>query len=283
MEEVKKGGKKKKSAKTAEKKPASSNKKERKEDNYLFTLIIVAVVILGIIGIVFGYTKDKISEIKKGGTEVTKGLETQVEDLKSKLAEMAEKADDLEKKSEKNKEVVLDLFDKARSIPNKINADGWQELASDELSFTVSFPAEWEVVKPIIETKDAGETQEMVYLQPIGDENFLNAITLKSDYADFASLDIDEKVDIFKELDLIDTKDFMHGTIMYFINYDKDNVEVPTMLVLTDDNIYRATFNVSDKATDNYFEYRKNFEQILSTFALDPEPDVEADGEETEE
>lgn len=258
--------------KKAEVKPAGTTVTPRKDENYLFTLVIVAIVILGIIGLVFGYTKDKITEIKQGGTEMTKGLEQEVANLKQQLSDISEKADSLEKDNNSNKEVVLDMFEKAREIPTKVDVAGWNQVADKTLSFSVFYPQTWEAVKPVMEATPAkeGETKqaEIVYLQPTGNNDFLNVITIKSDYADFANLSLTEKVDIFKELELIDTYKFDGGRMLYFINVDKDKTETPTILILTDKNIYRATFNVPNKKLTGYFEYRKNFEEIVATFAL---------------
>ena len=104
--------------------------------------------------------------------------------------------------------------------------------------------------------------------QPKGQADYLNALTIKSDYPDFAKLSMKEKNEIFSELEALDTYSFSQGKMIYFINLDKDNNEVPTILILTDSNIYRATFSVLNKQTPGYFEYRKAFEEIISTFAL---------------
>lgn len=264
----KKAAKSKKTTVKAEAEPHSAAP-NGKEAGFLFPLVVVSVVILAIIGVVFGYTKDKITEIRNGGTNVTNELGSQVNSLKQKLDEMQKKADVLEKTNEANKEVVIDLFDKSRVIPMKVNVADWNILENKELSFMVSFPKNWEVVNPIIDLKAKTQPKsEAVSFQPIGKAEFLNAITIRSDYADFAKLKLAEKEEIFKELEVIDRAEFSFGKMIYFINFDKDNNEVPTILVLTNDNIYRATFNVSNKKTDNYFEYRKTFEDIVATFAL---------------
>ncbi|NQT49474.1 hypothetical protein HQ571_02145 [Candidatus Kuenenbacteria bacterium] len=275
IEELEKEGDKKSSKKGKKKVnlpkiAQKSKKKKKKDDTHLFNLIIVAVVILGIIGIVFGYTKDKISEINKGGTAATKGLEQQVADLQTQLTLLEEKAQILEKDTLASKNVVIDLFEKTRKIPTKVNAGGWNVLEEPNLSFLVSFPKTWEKVVPVIKSDEGVEQQNIAYLQPIGQTDFINAITIKSDYADFAELLIEEKMEIFGELDALDTFEFIHGKMIYFINLDKNNSEVPTILILTDDNIYRATFNITEKKIQGYFEYRKNFEEILSTFGLVP-------------
>ena len=291
IEEIEQGGKakSKKKAKTTRKKAVKTKtmdikRKEGKDDNYLFTLVIVTVVILGIIGIVFGYTKDKLSEIKKGGTEVTKELENEVNSLKKKLTDMQEKTTEMEKDNAINKDVVIDLFDKNRTIPTNVNAVDWQELKSSDLSFMVSFPKTWEMVRPIIKTQEeeGKPVEEVVYFQPIGQEPYIGAVTVMSDYADFASISLEAKIEIFSELDVVDSIDFAFGKMIYFINLDQNNKEVPTILILTEDNIYRATFNVSDKKTSKYFEYRKDFEEIVSTFIMTPVVDEEAMVEEDE-
>ena len=286
IEELEKGGEKK------AKKPASKAKKvepkvvsearssEPKEAGFLFPLVIVAVVILAIVGVVFGYTKDKLTEIRNGGTNVTKDLEEQVNSLTQKLGEIQKTAESLQKTNEANKEVVIDLFDKSRVIPLKVNVADWNLLDNKDLSFMFSFPKDWEVVNPIIDTKAKTQPKaEAVSVQPIGKADYVNAITIRSDYADFAQLAMAEKEDIFKELEVIDRADFPFGKMIYFINFDKDNNEVPTILILTKDNIYRATFNVSNKKTDNYFEYRKTFEDMVATFDLRPATAIKAPAE----
>jgi len=272
IEELEREGGKKttsRSKKTVAKKEVATNPTESKETGFLFPLVVVAAVILAIVGVVFGYTKDKLTQIDKGGTDVTKELENQVTNLKSKLEEIQQKASLLEKTNETNKEVVMDLFDKSRVIPLKVNVADWNILDNKDLSFMISFPKNWEVVNPIIDTKE--ETQpksETISIQPVGKADFVNTITIRSDYADFAKLKMSEKEDIFKDLDVIDRAEFDFGKMIYFINFDKDNKEVPTILILTADNIYRATFNIADKKADDYFEYRKTFEDIVATFAL---------------
>ncbi|MEK7159597.1 MAG: hypothetical protein AAB575_03850 [Patescibacteria group bacterium] len=273
IEKLEKEGAKKTNKKEPVKKaPAqeATPKKSSKDDSNVFNLVIASVIILGIIGIVFGYTKDKISEIKTGGTEVTKNLEQQVVDLKQQLDALSDKASTLEKESISNKGVVIDLFDKYRSIPRKVKAENWQVLGSENLSFTISYPTDWEEVKAITPTAegDKDKKAEIVYLQPKGQTAYINAITIKSDYADFAKLSLKEKNEIFGDLEPLDTYNFGQGKMIYFINLDKDNNEVPTVLILSDNHIYRATFNVSNKQTSDYFKYRKDFEEIISTFAL---------------
>ena len=270
----KEGGKKVKKIKPKkeEVKKAEEKAKPKREDNQLFNLVIAVVIILGIIGIVFGYTKDKITEIRQGGTEGTAELEKQVSGLQEALKNLQDKATTLEKDSLSSKSVVIDLFEKARRIPTKVNVAGWSTLDADGLSFTLSYPATWEKVKPVIDAAqgEAADKGEMIYLQPIGQAEFLNAVTVKSDYADFAKLSIKEKFEIFKDLDLLDTYNFAQGKMLYFINLDKDNNEVPTIIILTEDNIYRATFNIYEKKLSGYFEARKTFEEIVSTFSFLP-------------
>jgi hypothetical protein len=273
IEKLEKEGVKKVNKKESAKKtlPATAEpRRSAKDDTNIFNLVIASVIILGIVGIVFGYTKDKISEIKTGGTEVTKNLEQQVADLKQQLVVLSDKASSLEKDTVSNKNVVIDLFDKYRSIPRKVKAENWQVLNSEGLSFTVSFPTDWEEVKAITPAADGDKAkkEEIVYLQPKGQDKYLNAVTIKSDYADFAKLSMKEKNEIFGDLEALDTYNFGQGKMIYFINLDKDNNEVPTILILTENNIFRATFNVSNKQTSDYFKYRKDFEEIVSTFAV---------------
>ena len=276
IENVDKGGGKKVKKSTEKPQTAEPVKpaKAKSVDNNLFNLVIAVVVILGIIGIIFGYTKDKISEIKQGGNDVTKSLEEQVIVLKQELTTLKDKADTLEKENISNKNVVIDLFDKSRTIPTKVNATGWAVLADKTLSFVVSYPTNWEKVNAVMPPAEAkAKPVEMMVLQPIGQTDFLNAVTITADYADFAKLTLKEKIEIFSDLDIIDKITFADGRMIYFINLDKNNNEVPTILILTADNIYRATFNILNKKLAGYFDFRRNFEEIIATFGLaKPEP-----------
>jgi len=93
-----------------------------------------------------------------------------------------------------------------------------------------------------------------------------------------------EKIKIFEDLDVIDAKEFDYGYMIYFVNLDMDNNEVPTILVLTEDNIYRATFNVTNKKLREYFKFRQDFENIMVTFGenLYQDNSVEVEVTETE-
>lgn len=281
---TKKRGKKKATKKTSVKKATSKSSGSKPgNDSNLFVLIVAAVIILGIIGILFGYTKDKITEISKGKEEVSRTLEGQISDLKDEIASLKDKAANLEKESDFNKEVVIDLFDKNRQIPRKIDVLDWNILDNKELSFTVSYPKSWETIKPIINVKTVNEkeqVEEILYLQPVGVPNFINAVTIKTDYSDFAELTLQEKKDIFIELDSIDTYEYEDGVMIYFINLDKNNNEVPTVLILTEESIYRATFNVVDKTLENYFSYREDFEKIIATFGKMMPADLDEEIEE---
>jgi uncharacterized protein YoxC len=242
-----------------------------KGENGLFSLAIVVVVILGVIGIVFGYTKDKIGELKQGGADTTKGLEEQVVLLKNELLSLKQKTSTLEQENLANKETVLDLFTKSRKLPTKVVSTDWAVLRDPALSFTVSFPKTWESVKAVIQAEKEGQpAPEAVSFQPIGQADFINAITVRTDYTDFANLKMAEKQDIFAEIDALDRRDFAGGKMIYFINLDKENKEVPTILVLTEKAIYRATFNITSRQAANYLTYRENFEEIVSTFTLVP-------------
>lgn len=269
IEELEREGNKKTKSKRTKTESSRSRNDGGKSEGGLFSLAIVVVVILGIIGIVFGYTKDKLGEIKQGGNEATKGLEEQLQSLKTELVNLKQKTATLEAENQNNKEVVIDLFDKERKLPEKIVTTDWNILRDASLSFTLSYPKTWETVKAVVQTdKAADKNTDTVYLQPIGQANFVNAITIKKDYLDFAALKMSEKEDLFKELQALDRQDFAGGKMIYFVNLDKDNKEIPTILILTDKAIYKATFNISDKALANYFVYRKDFEELVSTFTL---------------
>lgn len=270
---VKKAPKPAKKAKPAiiEAAPAKVSK-ERRDDSHLFSLVVVAIIILGIIGVVFGYTKDKISQLSKGGTEATQGLQDQFKNLQDELAALKAKADSLAIDTQNNKDVVIDLFDKERTLPASVDTAGWSKFSDPAISFTVSHPTTWQAIKPATpapaEGQKAAPKQDLVYFQPAGDAGFANAVTVKADYADFAKLPIKDKLAIFKELNTLDIVDFADGKMIYFINFDKNNKAVPTILILTKDNIYSATFNITDRTLTNYIGYRKDFENIVSTFKL---------------
>ena len=259
----------------------SQDDKNVNNDNNLFVIIVVAVIILGIIGILFGYTKDKITKMSNDKEEISKTLGGQLTSMKEELGNLKEKADVLEKENIENKEAFINLFDRNREIPKKLDIAEWSTVESEELSFLISYPKEWEIIKPIINIKtvdDVEQKEEILYLQPLNVPTFINAVTIKTDYSDFASLTLEEKEEIFAELNAIDTYEFDKGLMIYFINVDKNEQEVPTILVLTEDNIYRATYNVVDKKLDNYFDYREDFEKIVASFGMRPEL-IEEDAE----
>ncbi|OGF33390.1 hypothetical protein A2533_04690 [Candidatus Falkowbacteria bacterium RIFOXYD2_FULL_35_9] len=248
----------------------------------LFTLAVVAIVILGLIGIVFGYTKDKLSELQKGGSDKTVALETQVENLKNQITELVDKAKTLEKD---NQELLINFFDNNRKLPRDLDVSTWLVYNNDQARMRLQFPENWEVVRakqlnadqPATTaeatsepdaTKVASRLQYEIVLQPKETPNFVQAITIKDDYIDFAGLSLDEKYSIFKELNLLDQKDFTYGKMLYFIDLDDKDNEIPTILILTENRILRATFNLLDKTLPDYMTYRKDFESIISTFDL---------------
>lgn len=270
---VKKAPKPAKKAKPAAVESASAKTlKEKKDDSHLFSLVVVVIIILGIIGIVFGYTRDKISQISKGGSEATQGLQDQFKNLQDELAALKAKADNLAIDNQNNKEAVIDLFDKERTLPTSVDAAGWSKFSGASVGFTLSYPAAWQAIKPAAAEVPAGQKEaskiELIYLQPVNDAGFANAVTVKADYTDFAKLPIKDKLAIFKELNTLDIADFKDGKMVYFINFDKNNKAVPTILILTKESIYSATFNITDKTLTNYIGYRKDFENIISTFLL---------------
>jgi len=122
-------------------------------------------------------------------------------------------------------------------------------------------------VAPILKADDATKGEELLTLQPKGQPEFADAITIKNAYPELAKLSITEKRDTFADLALINVVDFTEGKMMYFINIDPTTkAELPTILILTKNNIYQATFNITNKDLSGYFQFRKDFEDIVSTF-----------------
>lgn len=279
-----------------------SKSSKKKASGSFMSLVISVVVILVIVFGIFAYTNGKLSDLLEGDKE-SKELAQQVDVLKQEIETLRERSKELEQENEQNKEVVIDLFDKNRTLPKDVDTTDWLLYNNEQLDFQFSTPNYWEVSKvtvtprennpfeqpaaPVEEekTNEAKKTEEKteeapkpvlplydqsVYLQPQADNNFILAVTIKNDYPDIVSLSLAEKYDIFKGLDLLDQRDFKDGKILYFIDLDKQNNEIPTILILTNSNIYRATFNVVDKTLDNYFKYRLDFEAFMTTFELRP-------------
>ncbi|MBT4723150.1 hypothetical protein HOB30_05305 [Candidatus Falkowbacteria bacterium] len=266
-----KEGKKSKSKAGAKKEKATKSRKKDSEQSSVFMFIVGMVIILGIIGILFGYTKDKFKELSNTGFGQDQGIEGQLEQLEDELKALSEKSKQMEEENAYNKDIVIDLFDKTREIPRAPEVTDWEVLKSDDLSFVASYPKDWEAVNPIInikETDDGDQREEIVTLQPKKQTDYINAVTIKTDYADFISLTLDEKYEIFKELDELDSYETDSFTMIYFINIDSNDEKIPTILILSEDNIYRATFNITNKKAQNYFKYREDFEKILATFIL---------------
>lgn len=258
--------------------------------------IIAIVVILVIIGLVFAYTNGKLSKLQQSGAE-SQALAQQVEDLQQEIKTLTEKAKNLEEQNKESKDVVIDLFDKNRALPDNVDLTGWLVYANDKLNYQIQVPQNWQVAKteestpektaeqPIEKTEEESKdkattekTEEVeavvpkqqitVHLQPKDEPNFVLAMTVKNDYLDLTPLTLAEKYELFKGLNFIDQKDFSAGKMLYYIDLDKNNNQIPTILILTEQDIYKMTFNVIDKTLSNYMTYRLDFEEIASTFKL---------------
>lgn len=252
----------------------------------LFTLAVVAIVILAIVGVVFGYMRDQLSEIKKDGQE-NNALNSQVEVLKKEIKDLTNKAQKMELENIINKEIVLDLFDKNRELPDEVNFEGWSVYKNEEARLELKIPADWEIASASkIMTKQAEDKEEsenldeaviadevvadqyMLIVQPRNVAELLKAVTIKDDYSEFWSLSLEEKEDLFKEIDLIDQQEISSGILLYYIDIDDQNNQIPTVLVLTADRILRATFNIFDRNVTNYVKYRMDFEALVTAIGF---------------
>ena len=253
-----------------------SDKGGKDADNVYFSLAVVAIVILIIIGVIFGYTKDKINKLNQA-QEDTKALATQLKDVTNKLTSLQDKTTNLEKLHKENQALVMDMLDKQREIPSAVDVKGWTVYKDAAGAYQVKLPATWEVAQPLIGGSPSAETKEnpapakpapvVVYFQPKANPNFMQAVAIQEDYVDFAGLSISEKYDIFKELKLIDEFDFSGGVGLYLLNLNDKGEQVPTVLFLTKKHIYREMFNVVDRQLENYLTFRADFEKIAATFS----------------
>ena len=71
--------------------------------------------------------------------------------------------------------------------------------------------------------------------------------------------------------DLLDEFEFKKGVGLYFLNLDENNEQIPTILFLTKNHIFRMNFNILDKQAQGYIDYRGDFEKIASTFSTELE------------
>lgn len=266
----------------------SLNKSDKESDNVYFSLAVVAIVILIVIGIIFGYTKDKINKLNQAQEE-TKTLASQLQDVSSKLASLQDKTNTLESLNKENQALVVDILEKQREIPANVDTKTWTVYKDPSGAYQIKFPKTWELAKPLIgpvsnenSAKEAAETDKaktdiqadseknppssITYFQPKAMPAFAQAVSIQEDYLDFASMSIKEKYAIFKDLKLIDEFDFDSGRGLYFLNLNDKGEQVPTVLFLTKKHIYRMTFNVLDKQTIGYLTYRGDFEKSTSTF-----------------
>jgi hypothetical protein len=281
--------------KTVEKKPARAKKEENlgyehharrgKNDHVsFFALAVVAIVILGIVGIIFGYTKDQIAKVQKNTND--QSLLTQIDSLKEQLNTLTDKANSLEDETSKNKEIVLSLFDKSRSLPDNLDMSTWKPYENKDMRIKLALAPGWEVgevsksaaavpkvesttapVLPIKDvaptTVDTSNTKELytMVLQPVGDATAAGAITIKDDYADFWNLSIKDKAAMFADAALIDVfdSDDLNVKTLYFIDAES---KLPTIVILTTDRILRVTFNMASKTVKNYMQYRVDFESM---------------------
>ena len=243
----------------------SVGKKAPQADNVYFTLAVVVIVLLIIVGIIFGYTKDKLNELGDA-TGGTSDLSEQVAKLTADLTKLEKKTEDLEKLNKENQVLVLDLWEKQRNVPESVDTDGWTMY--DDENMQVEIPQTWEIAQPIM---GEDEKQTGIYFQPLGQADYAQAISLFEDYMDFSELTLDEKYDIFKELNLIDEFEFSDGVGLYFLNLNDKEEQVPTVLFLTEMHIFRMSFNILDKQATKYLDYRADFEKIAATFLADIE------------
>lgn len=270
-----------------EKAKKTTNKEEQVS---LFTLAVVAIVILAIVGVVFGYFRDQLSEIKKEGKENV-ALNSQLEILKKEISDLTSKAQKLELENIMNKEIVLNLFDKNRELPDEVNFEGWSVYKNEEAGVQLNIPSDWEVqsankiinsvekmpalsneqkkeqpVSPSEKTliSEDAVPQYQLMLQPKNVAEMIKAITLKDDYVDLWKLSLEEKQDVFAKINFIDQQEFDLGVLLYFIDIDDKDNQIPTVLILTDDRIMRATFNILDRNVSNYVKYRLDFEALVT-------------------
>ncbi|MFH0814480.1 MAG: hypothetical protein V1902_00080 [Candidatus Falkowbacteria bacterium] len=260
-----------------------TNKSDKESDNVYFSLAVVVIVILVVIGIIFGYTKDKINKLNDA-QEQSEALATQLQDVTKKIASLQDKTNALETSNKENQALVVDMLEKERKIPDDMNTTDWTIYKDETAAFQIKLPTTWEVAKPLIvndqkldTTPPADKTTTdketvnpvvkfIVYFQPKAIIDFRQATSIEEDYLDFAGLTLKEKYDIFKDLKLIDEFAFVNGTGLYFLNLNDAGEQIPTVLLLTKKHIYRMSFNAIDKQIAGYLTYRNDFEKIAATF-----------------
>jgi uncharacterized protein YoxC len=244
----------------------SMTKDVKDADNVYFSLAVVAIVLLIIIGVIFGYTKDKINKLAQA-QEDSKALATQLQEVTDKLTSLQDKTATLEKMHKENQAIVTDILDKQREIPASVETAGWTLYQNAGGAYQVKLPATWELAQPLMGADSGVEKlSSVVYFQPKANPTFVQVVSVQEDYLDFAALSIKEKYEIFKELKLIDEFDFTSGLGLYFLNLNDKGEQVPTVLFLGKKHIYRMTFNVSDKQAVEYLTFRGDFEKIAATF-----------------
>jgi uncharacterized protein YoxC len=253
-------------------KKITARKIKRKPGNDFFIIIIVLVGALAIISLFWTNTKEKIKEIKSGGERYAEQLEGQVKILNDELAALRAKTENLEKENINNKEVVLEMFENNRKLPaNVAGLSNWNTFSDENFDFTVQYPEGWENVRAVFSPENAEDSEtkhSAAVFQPEKNSDFMNAIVIKEDYFDFWNMSLREKEKIFAELIAMDKKEIAGGMLIYFLNFDKENREIPTVLVLLEKKIYRISFTIINKQFDRYLEYRKNFEEMAITFNL---------------
>jgi cation transport regulator ChaB len=249
--------------------------KPAKNDNSSFgTLIAVVVVFLVIVGVVFAYTRNNLTVVKKGSDEAAKMLNEQVGALKDQLNGLKDKAAALEAENAASQQIVADLFDKNRKLPATVAPKDWPSYTNDALGFKIQLPADFEVARVdnitavSTDKKITPKPQSAVFIQPKDAPDYKDLITIKNDYPDFAELKLADKYALFKDLNFLDQKDFTGGKLLYFVDVNKDNKQIPTVLILTDKQIYRMSFNLATKPGADYVKYREDFEQMAVAFTV---------------
>ena len=262
------------------KKPAKESS-VKKEKVSFFTLGVMAVVILGVIGLVFGYTRDKLTQLQKEEQE-TRALTEQIEALKSQVQDLAAKGEADGVAAANKQEILSFLFDRHHTLPNQVASESWTVYNNPTALWQMRLPENWTVAKEeavdyiydadILKAfykrnppEETGVKTVRVVMEPKGDAAFAGAVMIQDYYPEYWwAMDKAQSV-ILEDLEIIDHLTGSLGEYYYYLSINDEGQEIPTILIFSPERILRATFNVLNRKDSKYLDYRMDFENMIVT------------------
>jgi hypothetical protein len=253
----------------------------KKERVSFFTLGVMAIVILAVIGLVFGYTHDKVAKLENSENE-TRALTEQLEALKAQVQKLTEKNEADGVAAGNKQEVLAFLFDRNHTLPGAVAAESWSVYNNPTALWQIRLPENWVVAKEEATDyiykadtlkafykknppEETGVKTVRVVMEPKGDAAFAGAVMIQDYYPEYWwAMDKAQSV-ILEDLEIIDHLTGSLGEYYYYLSTNDEGQEIPTILIFSPERILRATFNVLNRKDSKYLDYRMDFENMIVT------------------